>query len=207
METQPIGKALERIDARAKVTGRAEYGADVRLPGMVYCKGVYAVHPHAKLIKVNKEKAEKADGVVCVVTGADIPGEKMFGEIYVDQYALVCDKTRYLGDVIAVVAAETQAQANAAAELVTAEYEELEILSSPRQAMKADVAVNPKYPNNICGNVHVRKGNAKDALKEAEVTISTDYKTGFVEHAYLEPESVTAIPDRMRREVTILGSM
>ena len=207
METQPIGKALERIDARAKVTGRAEYGADIRLPDMVYCKGVYAAHPHAKLMKVNKTLAEQADGVVCVVTGADIPGDKMFGEIYVDQYALVCDKTRYLGDVIAVVAAETQEQANAAAELVTAEYEELEILASPRQAMKADVAVNPKYPNNICGNVHVRKGHAKEALEEAEVTISTEYKTGFVEHAYLEPESVTAIPDRMRREVTILGSM
>lgn len=207
METQPIGKALERIDAHAKVTGRAEYGADIRLPDMVYCKGVYAAHPHAKLMKVNKTPAEQADGVVCVVTGADIPGDKMFGEIYVDQYALVCDKTRYLGDVIAVVAAETQEQANAAAELVTAEYEELEILASPRQAMKADVAVNPKYPNNICGNVHVRKGHAKEALEEAEVTISTEYKTGFVEHAYLEPESVTAIPDRMRREVTILGSM
>ncbi len=207
METQPIGKALGRIDARAKVTGRAEYGADVRLPDMVYCKGVYAAHPHAKLIKVNKEQAEQADGVVCVVTGADIPGDKMFGEIYVDQYSLVCDKTRYLGDVIAVVAAETQAQANAAAELVTAEYEELEILASPKQAMHASVAVNPEYPDNICGNVHVRKGDAKNALEEADVTISTEYKTGFVEHAYLEPESVTAIPDRMRREVTVLGSL
>ncbi len=204
-ETQPIGKPLERIDARAKVTGRAEYGADVRLPKMLYCKGVYAKYPHAKLLKVHTSEAERSEGVACVVTGADIPGEKKFGELYVDQYALVCDKTRFYGDVIAVVAAETQAQADAAAELITADYEELPVLATPRMALESDIAINPDYPDNICGNVHVRKGDASSALREAEVTLSSSYKTGFVEHAYIEPESVTAIPDRTRRELTVLG--
>ena len=64
METMPVGKPLERIDARAKVTGRAEYGADIRLPGMLYCKGVYAAHPHARLIAVHTEEAARASGVV-----------------------------------------------------------------------------------------------------------------------------------------------
>ncbi len=205
METLPIGKPLERIDARAKVTGRAEYGADIRLPGMVYCKGVYAAHPHARLLCVHTEEAARAKGVVCVVTGADIPGEKMFGELYVDQYALVCDKTRFYGDVIAVVAAESQEEADAAAELVSADYEELPILATPKMALQSEIPINEKYPDNICGNVHVRKGNALDALKQAEVTVSGTYKTGFVEHAYIEPESVSAIPDRMRRELTVLG--
>ena len=205
METKPIGKPLERIDARAKVTGRAEYGADVRLPDMLYCKGVYAAHPHARLLAVHTEEAKRAEGVACVVTGADIPGEKMFGEIYIDQYALVCDKTRFYGDVIAVVAAETQEQADAAAELVTAEYEELPVLATPRMAMESSIAVNPDYPDNICGNVHVHKGDAEAGLAEADVVVSGAYRTGFVEHAYLEPESVSVIPDRMRRELTVLG--
>lgn len=206
METLPIGKPIERIDARAKVTGRAEYGADIRLPGLLYCKGVYAAHPHAKLLKVYTEEAEKMSGVVCVVTGEDIPGEKMFGELYVDQYALVCDKTRFYGDVIAVVAAETQEQADAAAELVHADYEELPILATPKMALESDIAINADYPDNICGNVHVRKGNAAAGLQEADVIVSGTYKTGFVEHAYIEPESVTVIPDRIRRELTVLGS-
>ncbi|PKM41105.1 MAG: xanthine dehydrogenase [Firmicutes bacterium HGW-Firmicutes-9] len=206
METLPIGKPIERIDARAKVTGRAEYGADIRLPGLLYCKGVYAAHPHAKLLKVYTEEAAKMSGVVCVVTGADIPGEKMFGELYVDQYALVCDKTRFYGDVIAVVAAETQEQADAAAELVHADYEELPILATPKMALESDIAINADYPDNICGNVHVRKGNAAAGLQEADVIVSGTYKTGFVEHAYIEPESVTVIPDRIRRELTVLGS-
>ena len=206
METLPIGKPLERIDARAKVTGRAEYGADIRLPGMVYCKGVYAAHPHAKLLRVHTEVASKMSGVVCVVTGADIPGEKMFGELYVDQYALVCDKTRFYGDVIAVVAAESQEEADAAAEFVSADYEELPILATPKMALESDIPINEKYPNNICGNVHVRKGNAAEGLKNADVIVSGTYKSGFVEHAYIEPESVTVIPDRMRRELTVLGS-
>lgn len=205
METLPIGKPLERIDARAKATGRAEYGADIRLPGMLYCKGVYAAHPHAKLIAVHTEEAARARGVVCVVTGADIPGEKMFGELYIDQYALVCDKTRFYGDVIAVVAAETQEEADVAAELVRVEYEELRILATPQLAMESDIAINPNYPDNICGNVHVRKGNAAKGLREADVIVSGKYSTGFVEHAYIEPESVTVIPDRIRRELTVLG--
>lgn len=95
MEQNIVGKPLKRLDAWAKVTGRAEFGADVHLPDMLYCKGVYTEHAHAKLLAVHTEAAERAPGVVCVVTGKDIPGAKMFGEIFVDQYPLVCDKARF----------------------------------------------------------------------------------------------------------------
>ena len=208
LETHSIGVSRERIDARAKATGRAEFGADIRLPGMLYCKGVHTKYAHAKLLSVNTEAAERAPGVVCVVTGKDFPGEKMFGEIFVDQYAMVYDKSRFLGDVIAVVAAETQEQANAAAELVTAEYEELPVLGSPRAAMEApaEICINADYPDNICGNVHVIKGSVDEGEAEADVVLHSHYKTGFVEHAYIEPESITVIPSRMRPELTVLGS-
>ena len=74
METHSIGVSRERIDARAKATGRAEFGAYIRLPGMLYCKGVHTKYAHAKLLSVNTEAAERAPGVVCVVTGKDFPG-------------------------------------------------------------------------------------------------------------------------------------
>jgi CO/xanthine dehydrogenase Mo-binding subunit len=206
MNMQTVGKPLSRIDAEAKVTGRAVFGADIRLPNMLHCKGVYTKFAHAKLLSVDTSAAEQAPGVACVLTGKDIPGEKQFGEIFVDQYALVCDKARYLGDVIAVVAAETQAQADAAAKLVTAEYEELPVLASPQAAMESSEVINPDYPNNVCGDIHVIKGDAQKALDASQVTLDTHYETGFVEHAYIEPESVTAVPSPMRRELTVFGS-
>lgn len=207
MEQHIVGKPLQRTDAWAKVTGRAEFGADVHLPDMVYCKGVYTEYAHAKLLAVHTEAAERAPGVVCVVTGKDIPGAKMFGEIFVDQYPLVCDKARFFGDVIAVVAAETQEQADEAAKLVTAEYEVLPVLGTPREAIGNEQVVNPDYPDNVCGNIHALKGDVEKGFAESDVVIERHYKTGFVEHAYIEPESITAIPSRMRPEVTVLGSL
>ena len=202
-----LGKNIERIDAWAKAEGTAQYGADIRLNNMLFCKNVYSERAHAKLLAVHIGEAEKMPGVVKVVTGKDIPGAKMFGELFRDQYALACDRVRYFGDVIAVVAAETQEQANEAAKRIYADYEDLPVLASPKMAMESDIAINPEYPDNICGEVHVNKGDSEAALKEAEVIVKTNYKTHFVEHAYLEPESVTAVPSPMRDEVTVYGSM
>lgn len=207
MKTHTIGKSLGRIDAQAKVTGRAEFGADLRLPDLLYLKGVYSQYAHANLLAVHTEEAEKMPGVVCVVTGKDIPGERMIGELYIDQYPLAYDKVRYLGDVIAIVAAETQEQANEAAALVTADYEPLPVLGSPRVAMESEYLINEECPKNICGEVYTRKGDMAKGFEESDVILETHYQTDFVEHAYIEPESVTAIPSRMRPELTILGSL
>ena len=207
MKTHTIGKSLGRIDAQAKVTGRAEFGADLRLPDLLYLKGVYSQYAHANLLAVHTEEAEQMPGVVCVVTGKDIPGERMIGELYIDQYPLAYDKVRYLGDVIAIVAAETQEQANEAAALVTADYEPLPVLGSPRVAMESEYLINEECPKNICGEVYTRKGDMAKGFEESDVILETHYQTDFVEHAYIEPESVTAIPSRMRPELTILGSL
>lgn len=207
MKTYTIGKPIERIDAYAKVTGRAEFGADIRLPDLLYLRGVYSQYAHAKLLAVHTKEAEMMPGVVSVVTGKDIPGERMIGELYIDQYPIAYDKVRFLGDVIAVVAAETQEQADAAAKVVTADYEPLPVLGSPRVALESTHLINEEYPHNICGEVHTRKGDTNKGFTESDVIVETHYQTQFIEHAYIEPESVTAIPSRMRTELTILGSM
>ena len=91
MKTHTIGKSIGRIDAEAIVSGRAEFGSDIRLPDLVYLKGVYSEYASAKLLAVHTEEAKQMPGVVCVVTGADIPGERMIGELFIDQYPLAYD--------------------------------------------------------------------------------------------------------------------
>ena len=115
------------------MSGRAQFGADVRLPDMLYLKGVYSEYASAKLLAVHTEKAKQMPGVVCVVTAEDIPGERMIGELFIDQYPIAYDRVRYLGDVIAGVAAESQEQASDAAARVTADYEPLPIIGSHGQ--------------------------------------------------------------------------
>ncbi|MEG1525091.1 MAG: xanthine dehydrogenase family protein molybdopterin-binding subunit [Clostridia bacterium] len=202
-----VGQELPRIDSMAKATGRAVYGADIFLPGMVYCKGVYAAYPHARILKIHTKKAERMPGVCTIITAKDIPGAKKIGEIVVDQYVLAEDKTRYLGDVIAVVAAESPQQAAEAAKYVYADYEELPVLSSPALAEGADYCLNADYPDNVCCNCYTHKGDVEEGFRNSDVIVQTSYDTQFVEHAYIEPEAIVAIPSRMRPELTILGSI
>lgn len=159
-----VGTSVERIEALAKVTGKAEFGDDIRLPGMLYCKGVHAEYAHAKILSVDTEAAANMPGVACVVTAKDIPGAKMIGELFIDQYVLADDMTRFLGDVIAVVAADTQRQADEAAKLVKVEYEPLPVLGDPKTAIDNEQVINPDYPNNMCGGVHAKKGDIERAL-------------------------------------------
>ena len=202
-----VGKSTERIDAVAKVNGSAQFGDDMQFANMLYCKGVYTEYAHAKILSVDTSDAEKMPGVACVVTAKDIPGAKMIGELYIDQYVLADDMTRYMGDVIAVVAADTQQQADDAAKLVKVEYEPLPVLTDPKEAINNEQVINPDYPDNICGGVHAIKGDIEKSLKESDVVIESHYETGFVEHAYIEPEAVTSVPSDMRPEVTIYGTL
>ena len=207
LEHNTVGQCLPRIDAAAMSTGRAVYGADIRLPDMVYCKGVYAAHPHARILRIHTAEAEGMPGVLAVITAKDIPGAKMIGEVVVDQYVLADDMTRFLGDVIAVVAAETQRQADVAAQLVTAEYEELPVLASPEEAEGSEFVLNQEFPDNVCVDCYTHKGDAEKALEDCDVVVETAYETQFVEHAYIEPEAIVVVPSRMRPELTIHGSI
>lgn len=207
MEFNTVGQTLPRIDALAKATGRAVYGADIRLPNMLYCKGVYAAHPHARICRIHTEEAAHMPGVHAVITAADIPGAKMIGEVVVDQYVLAEDKTRFFGDVIAVVAAETQTQADEAAKRVHAEYEELPVLAGPAAAEGAEHVLNPDFPDNVCCDCYTHKGDVETGFAASDVLVETDYETQFVEHAYIETEAIVAVPSPMRPELTIHGSI
>ena len=203
-----VNRPLPRVDAYEKVTGKLKYGADLRFEGMLHARCVYSRFPHARILAIRKEKALAVPGVRCVLTAADLPGEKTMGEVIQDQYVLAEDRVRYLGDVVAVVVAETPEAAAAGVKAVEVDYEELPAVFSPEEALRPGAPVlHEQYPDNVCARHRVRKGDVEAGFREADVVIERTYRTQFVEHAYIETEAVVAIPDPAGRGVTVVGSI
>jgi len=133
-----VGRSIPRKDGTGKVTGETKFFSDMTLPNMLWAKAVRSKHPHALIKKIDTTKAESVPGVVTVLTHNDVPGLNAFGIVIPDQPVLCSDKVRYLGDSVAVVAAESKEIAEAAAELVEVEYELLPVISDALEAMKPE---------------------------------------------------------------------
>lgn len=202
-----INRPAQRLDVWEKVTGKAKYGADLRFEGMLYAKGVYAADPHARIVRIDTSRAEAMPGVAAVITAKDIPGLKVIGEVMLDQYILADDKTRFFGDVVACVAAETPEQAAAAAKAVEVEYEPLEGLFDTATAEGSETIVTADYPGNVVATSRTCKGDAEKALEGCDVVVDTHYSTQFVEHAYIEPEAIVVVPNFEGKRLTVYGSL
>lgn len=186
-----IGKSVIKKDARDKVTGKAIYGNDIKLDGMLYARVFRSQVPHAIIKEIDINKAKRLPGVVAVLTYKDIPGENSYGIIIKDEPVLMVDKIRKIGDPIAIIAAETKEIANEAAKLINWDYEELPAVTNVFDAMKDD---SPKIHGNtnILARRKLVKGNAEEAFKECAAIVEGSYRTGYQEHAYLEPEVAVA---------------
>src|SRR5918995_2874387 len=144
-ELTVIGKPVTRVDVNEKVTGQAIYGYDLVLPNMVYGKVLFSPKAHAKIKRMNTEKAKQLPGVVAVVTGKDAPWTH--GESIKEKPFLAQGKVRYIGEPVAAVAAEDEDTAQAAVKLIEVEYEDLPIYVDPEQASKADaIAIHEDFP-------------------------------------------------------------
>jgi CO/xanthine dehydrogenase Mo-binding subunit len=184
-----IGKAVPRPDALGKVTGAAKYPADLVRADMVQLKAVFANRAHARILSVDTAAALAHSGVLAVFTAADVPYNR-FGLIDDDQPLLCDDKVRFVGDRVALVAAETVEAAEAAAKLVHVEYEDLPIVSEARAAMAPDAPlVHADRENNVLGHVRIRKGDVEAAFASADVVIEEEFSTSWQEHAYLQPDA------------------
>lgn len=188
-EFQVVGQTVTRRDSWAKVTGEARYSADIDVPGMLYMKIVFAGRPHALIRQLDTAAAKAQPGVVDVLTAADVP-VNVRGLIRPDQQVFCDKKVRFEGDQVCAVVAETAEAAAAAARLVRIEYEDLPVLATPAEAMRAGAPrLHDEQPGNICHRIHLRKGDPDAALAEADIVISGEFNTPMQEHAYLEPES------------------
>ncbi len=200
-----VGSSVTRIDAYDKVTGLAKYAADYNARGQLYGMVCYAEYPHAKIVSIDTARAAKLPGVRTVLTHEDIPGEKSFGTVIPHQTALCSDKVRFLGDVVAIVAAESTEAAECAAKAIRVEYKALEPVCDPKEALK-DGAILVHDNNNLCAHHKVRRGSIDEGFNKSDVIWERDYSTSKIEHSYIEPEAVLAEPGE-NGGITITGSV
>ena len=201
-----IGTRPVRPDGVEKVTGRANFGADRALPGMLYGKVVRSPHAHARIRGIDTSAAEAMPGVLAVITAADFPDRAKFSwrRKGFNDNLLASDKVFYHGHAIAAVAATSNAIAAAAAEAIAVEYEVLEAVTDARAAMREDAPVlhdelftegleqTPTKPSNIAKKQVIAKGDAAAAFARADVTVERSFVTPMVHQGYIEPHACVA---------------
>jgi selenium-dependent xanthine dehydrogenase len=202
-----VGRTHSRPDGVDKVTGQAVFTDDLVFEGMLFAKAKRAMVPHAILKSLDISQAQALEGVAAVLTAEDIPGEPKHGLVIFDWPAIigVGERIRYVGDTIAIVAAETPEIAEHAAELIQAEYELLPVISNPVQALQED---QPKLHENgnLLKHIKVRKGNMETGFGDADVILEHTFHTQTTDHAFMEPECSIAVPTNDDRMEVYVGS-
>lgn len=191
-----VHRSHQRIHVMEKLNGGALYGADIRLPQMLYAKGVTTGYAYAEVHGIHGEDAMGVPGVRGVYTARDIPGINGFGAFCRDEPILADRYVKFAGDVVAVVVAESPESAAAGAGTVRVDLTPLKPVLTVEDALRAETVVCPAYPDNVCAFRHVVKGDAAKAMERAEVIIEESYETSWVEHAYLEPEAIVMVPTK-----------
>lgn len=191
-----IGKGSPRVDAVLKATGKAAFGADISLPGMLYGKILRSTLPHAKILNIDFEAALKLPGVKAVISGKDFPPGAKFGfsPQYRDQAPLAQDKVRYIGDEVAAVAAIDEDTAEQALELIKVEYEPLGAVFDPFEAMQEGAPlVHEDKPKNICAETHIAFGDAEGGFEESDLVREDKFSTQAVKHGFIEPHAALGL--------------
>jgi xanthine dehydrogenase molybdenum-binding subunit len=202
-----IGKSRIRPDAIEKVTGDAIYTDDLVFDDMLFAHVRRAGVPHAILKSLDISKAKALPGVVAVLTADDIPAERTHGLVVYDWPVLVGvgQRIRYVGDALALVAAETQEIAEQAAALIEAEFEPQTVVKDAVQSYQPDA---PKLheSGNLLKHIKVRKGDMDAGFARADVILEHTFHTAITDHAFLEPECSIAVPLEDGRMEVYVGS-
>lgn len=192
-----VGQAMQRVDAREKVLGTGEYPDDLYLDGMIYGSAVRAEYPRARVLAIHTDEAKALPGVIGIFTAEDIPGSVKVGHLKQDWDTMipVGKTTHYIGDAICLVAAETPEILEEAKKLVKVEYEQLEGVFDPREAMKKEAPlVHEGSETNVLAHEHLVRGNADEVIAHSKYKVTRHYETPWTEHAFLEPETAVAMP-------------
>ncbi|NDJ85806.1 MAG: xanthine dehydrogenase family protein [Chloroflexi bacterium] len=208
-----MGVRLPRIDATGKVTGETPYPGDIDIEGQLWLKIRYSDRAHARVVSIDTSDAEAYPGVVAVFTAKDIPVNE-YGLVFKDQPVLCGpgtskaggDIVRCLMDNIAVVVAETEEIATAAAKLIHVEYENLPTVFDPEAALQPGAPLlHPDKPQNIISHYRIRKGDMAAGWAQADVIVEGAYSTGYQEHAYLQPEAGLGYIDEEGRVTVVVA--
>jgi aldehyde oxidoreductase len=191
-----VGTRAPRYRGAELVLGSKPFVNDMAVPGMLHGAVCFSDHPRARVLRIDTERARAHPGVVAVLTAADVPGERRQGLIFPDWSQLIAEgeSTAYVGDVLAVVAAETRRAAREAAALVDVDYDVLEPVSDPFAALEPDAPVLHEG-GNLLSLAEVKRGDVGAALAGAAHVVSETFRTQPIEHAFLEPEAALAVPE------------
>lgn len=215
-----VGRTLPRLEARAKVNGRAEYAHHLRLPGMLTGKVFRSTHAHARIVGIDTTAARALPGVHSVVTGEDVRRlipDPYYGPAFLDQPILALDKVRYVGEPVAVVLADDPHVAEQAVQLIVADYEELPSVFDEVEAMTSKAIVHEvlkpsgtfpdlkhlvgKRDTNVALDYHLKRGDAAKAFAESAHVFEHTFRTQQVMHVPLEP--MVSIGDARDDHLTI----
>lgn len=210
-----VGQSAPRSDAHDKVTGAAEYAGDRVPTGSLFAQVVFSNEPHARMVSIDTGAAEAADGVVAVLTAADVPvneyGLTMFdqpvmvGPEHTGRSSVDASVSRWEADKVAIVVAETADLAAAAAALIEIEWEQLPVVPDIETAESDEVLVHPEKGTNTYYELVIRKGDMAAGWEEADVVIEGTYEVPYQEHAYLQVEAATAWIDEQGRVTVETG--
>src|SRR5208283_587287 len=229
-----IGTRPIRHDGEDKVTGRAKYGADYALPGMLHGKVLRSPHAHARIKSINIQKAQRHPGVYAVITGADLPevkgvmanlGELVVNTHYLSLNVMARDKVLYDGHAVAAVAAVNRHIAEEALELIEVEYEVLPPVMTAEAAMRPDAEIlqpelrrmrmasrvdpgkleGPDQPSNVAGHIQFQRGDLAAGFAAADFVVEREFRTAAVHQGYIEPQNALAVWDA-RDHLTIYCS-
>ena len=208
-----LGKRIPRVDGPEKVTGQARFGDDLSLYGLLHVRLVLGVHAHARITKIDDTAALAQPGVLAVITADDLSALLKSPPTSRAREMLAVGETRFSGQPVAAVVAETEAAAEDAVQLVDVEYDELPAVLDPIQALSPDApAVWPdgvpgskaveddrgdpalRSPN-LADHVAYDRGDVEAGFREADVVVERSYKTAIVHQSYLEPHTSTAMMD------------
>ena len=204
--TGTVGKSVPRLEGKAKVTGRAEYVHNLRLPGMLHGKIFRSTVAHGRIKRIDTSAARAVEGVHRVITGADIRSvipDPHYGPAFHDQPILALDKVRYAGEPVALVLAADPHVAEEAASRIVAEYEELPAVYDEVEAMTSKAIVHEvlkpagtfpdlkhlqgKKDTNIALDYHLRRGDVEAGFRKADHVFEHSFRTQQVLHVPLEP--------------------
>lgn len=196
VSTGLLGESMNRVDASAKALGEAKYADDFYMDGMVYGSALRSEYPRAEILSIDKSEAESMDGVLCVMTAEDIPGTQKVGHLKRDWDVIVPvgKTTHYLGDAVALVAAETPEILEKAKKAIKVEYKPLDGVFSPAEAMK-DGAPLVHEDGNLLSEEHLVRGDAEKVISESRYSVTNHYSLPFTEHAFMETECAVAFPE------------
>ena len=212
-----VGTRPIRHDGYDKVTGRAAYGSDIILPGMLHGKILRSPHAHAVIKSIDTSRAEAAPGVHAVITSADLPeyeNKPVIGPsggppqnlYHLSRKILARGKVLFRGHPIAAIAADSVHEAEEALDLIEVEYEVLPAVTTAEDAMAEGAPqLHPEFKNNIASHSRLEIGDLDKGFEEADIVIEREFRTSTVHQGYIEPHSATAWWTPQDR-ITVWGS-